>query len=233
MFPRADFCSRRGRHGLSFRVRGRCQRRAWSFHGNAGLSTKQRILDAALELFNAEGVAALSAVDIAAALSMSPGHLYYHFKGKPEILAHLAEAYQGEVELVIEAALEACHGAGASLETLWTHVHILAEEAWDARFLYREAGALALRHPDLAARIRRITAAEREALRAMLTNMQAAGAIAASAEVIDGLSRLMTTGIGFHAIQLELEGDPGPPRARVARAAAQIMLLPAGLARGI
>jgi hypothetical protein len=40
----------------------------------------------------------------------------------------------------------------------------------------------------------------------------------------------MTTGIGFHAIELELEGDLGPPRERVARAAAQIMLLPAGIA---
>ena len=58
-----------------------------------------------------------------------------------------------------------------------------------------------------------------------------AGAIKASPEAIDGLSRLMTTGIGFHAIELELEGDPGPPRERVARAAAQIMLLPAALAR--
>ncbi len=168
-------------------------------------------------------------MDIASALGISPGHLYYHFKGKPEILIHLAEAYQGEVELVLEAALEACHGEGATLETLWTHIHILAEEAWDARFLYREAGALVLHHPELAARLRRIAAAEREALRAMLEGLETTGVIIASPEVIDGMARLMTTGIGFHALQLELEGDPGPPRARVARAAAQIMLLPAGL----
>ena len=169
-------------------------------------------------------------MDIASALGISPGHLYYHFKGKPEILAALVAAFQAEVELVIEAALEACQGRGATLETLWTHVHILAEEAWDARFLYREAGALALKYPDLAARIRRITVAERNALRTMLEALDKAGVIAGSPEAIDGLSRLMTTGIGFHAIELELEGDPGPPRERVARAAAQIMLLPAGLA---
>lgn len=169
-------------------------------------------------------------MDIASALGISPGHLYYHFKGKPEILAALVAAFQAEVELVIEAALEACQGGGATLETLWTHVHILAEEAWDARFLYREAGALALKYPDLATRIRRITVAERNALRTMLEALDKAGVIAGSLEAIDGLSRLMTTGIGFHAIELELEGDPGPPRERVARAAAQIMLLPAGLA---
>jgi AcrR family transcriptional regulator len=194
-------------------------------------NTKARILDVALDLFNAEGVGALSAVDIASAMGISPGHLYYHFKGKLEILSALTAAYQSEVELVLEAALDACQGDGATLETLWTHVHILAEEAWDARFLYREAGALVMHHPDLAARIRRITAAEREALRTMLAALNDAGVVAGSPEAIDGLSRLMTTGIGFHAIELELEGDPGPPQERVARAAAQIMLLPAALAR--
>ena len=193
--------------------------------------TKARILETALALFNAEGVGALSAVDIASALQISPGHLYYHFKGKPEIVAALTLAYQGEIELVLESAVAAFQGPGASLETLWTYVHILAEEAWDARFLYREAGALALGHPDLGPRFRRIAAAQREALNGMLTALAAARVLRAPAPVIDGLARLMTTAIGFHAIQLELEGDPGPARDRVARAVAQIMLLPGGFAR--
>ena len=195
--------------------------------------TKTRILETALDLFNSEGVGALSAVDIASALGISPGHLYYHFKGKPEILTALAAGYQHEVELVLESAATAGETAADGLETLWTHVHILAEEAWDARFLYREAGALALRYPDIAARIRRVVAAERETLRGMLTALVRRGVLFAQAEVIDGLSRLMTTGIGFHAIELELEGDPGPDRDRVARAVAQIMLLPAGFARRV
>lgn len=193
------------------------------------VSTKDKILETALFLFNAEGVGALSAVDIASAMGISPGHLYYHFKGKPEILSALSAAYQSEVELVLEAALQACQGDGATLETLWTHVHILVEEAWDARFLYREAGGLVLGDPELAARVRRIAAAERDALRSMLQALGAAGVITGSPEAIDGLSRLMVTGINFHAIELELEGDAGPPRERLARAAAQIMLLPAGL----
>ncbi len=196
-------------------------------------ATKARILETALALFNAEGAGALSAVDIATALGISPGHLYYHFRGKAEILAALVLAYQGEVELVLAAALEACRDHGADLETLWVHVHILAEEAWDARFLYREAGALALRYPDIGARIRRIAAAEREAFRAILAALAERGVITASPEVVDGLSRLMTTTVGFHAIELELEGDPGPPRDRIARAAAQIMMAPAALARRV
>ena len=194
------------------------------------VNTKDRILRTALVLFNAEGVGALSAVDIASAMGISPGHLYYHFKGKAELLAALASAYQAEVEMVLDAALAACRGDGATMETLWTHVHILTEEAWDARFLYREAGGLVLHAPELATQVRKIVVAEREALRTMLTALKSAGVIVARPEALDGMARLMVTGIGFHAIELELEGDPGPPRERIARAAAQIMLLPAGLA---
>lgn len=194
-------------------------------------ATKARILETAGILFNEEGAGALSAVDIAAALGISPGHLYYHFKGKAEILAVLAGAYEEEVTLVLRTALSACRGGGATLETLWTHVHILVEESWDARFLHREAGALALSYPEVGARLRRIAAAEREALRRILAALAEAGAMTARAEALDGLAGILVTAIAFHALELELEGDPGPPRDRVARAAAQIMGLVAAFAR--
>lgn len=198
----------------------------------ANTKTRDRILEAALALFNEEGVSALSAVDIAASLGISPGHLYYHFRGKPEIVGHLLDAYEREVSGVLAAALDDCKGANATIETLWTHLHILVEEAFDARFFYREAGALAHQLPDTAGRIRRIATAQRNTLARMLTALKSNGAIAASREVVDGLSRMLVTGIGFHALELELEGDAGPPRERNARAAAQLMLLVAALAPG-
>jgi hypothetical protein len=131
--------------------------------------------------------------------------------------------------MILAAAQDAPRTQGATIETLWTYVHILIEEAWDARFLYREAAALVMHNRDLAAVFRHIATGERQTLAMLLTALRAAGTIAASPEVIDGVSRLMTTGIGFHAIELELEGDAGPPRERIARAAAQVMLLPAAL----
>jgi AcrR family transcriptional regulator len=193
-------------------------------------ATKGRILAMARALFNDEGAGALSAVDIATALGISPGHLYYHFKGKAEILSVLAGAYQDEVELVLGAAVAACRGEGATLETLWTHIHILVEEAWDARFLHREAGALALRYPDVAERLRRIATAERKALLTMLAALARAGVIAAPVEALDGLARIIVTAVACHALELKLEGDPGPPRQLIARAAAQIMGLVAAFA---
>lgn len=134
--------------------------------------------------------------------------------------------------MVLDALTDTIRADGASLETLWTYIHILIEEAWDARFLYREAAALVMRSPELAGVFRHVATRQRTTLAAVLTELRRAGAIAASPEVLDGVSRLMTTGIGFHAIELELEGDAGPPRERIARAAAQVMLLPAALIGG-
>lgn len=192
------------------------------------MKTRDRILEASRTLFNAEGVGGLSAVDVASALGISAGHLYYHFKGKPQILAELMALHQVEVELVAQAMRKGCD-RDASLETLWTHVHILVEEAWDARFFYREP-ALALANAAVAGAARRIMAVQRAALEDCLAALAGAGAIRASAEARDGLAAQMVTGVGFHAVALDLQGDTGPPRDLVARAADQVMLPTAALA---
>ena len=193
------------------------------------MKTRDKILMVALELFNAEGVGGQSAVEIASAMGISAGHLYYHFKGKAEILAELMAAHRAEIDLVIAALRDAARGPDASIETLWTHVHILVEEAWDARFFYREP-ALALSHDGIATHARHIFAAERTGLLAMLDALAAAGTLKAAPEVRDGLARQLVTGIGFHIQVLALEGVDEPDRALIARAAAQVMMPVAGLA---
>jgi len=186
------------------------------------MKTRDRILQAARELFNLDGVAPLSAVDIASAMGISAGHLYYHFKGKPQILAELMDAHAAEVALVLEAASAACLKE-PGLETLWTHVHILVEEAWDARFFYREPG-LAMENRSVAQSARRVQAGQRATLLACLEALRAAGTIGGSLPGSQGLASQMSTLVGFHSIALELAGDPGSDRERLTRAAAQIMM---------
>ena len=192
------------------------------------MKTRDRILEASRELFNAEGVGPLSAVDIASALGMSAGHLYYHFKGKPQILAELMALHLAEIEMVLEAMREAIT-ARPEIETLWTHVHILVEEAWDARFFWREP-SLALGNEAAAAAARRVMTSLVSGLGDALRRLHETGAIKAGTEVQDGLAGQLATGIVFHAVALDLRGDTGPSRELVARAAAQVMLPAAGLA---
>jgi AcrR family transcriptional regulator len=187
------------------------------------LKTRDRILAGALALFNDEGATALSAVDIASSLGISPGHLYYHFRGKPEIAAALFDAFEAELALVLEGALEDMAQPAAGLAHLAVHVTIVLEEVHDVRFLFREAGALAAAMPALAPRYRRCLAALRGACAAILELLATRGALVADAARIAMLAREAGFSLAFRLSQLDLEADPEPPRARIARAAAEIM----------
>ena len=187
------------------------------------MKTRDRILAAALALFNEEGAATLSAVDIASALAISPGHLYYHFRGKAQIIAALFDAYEAELALVLEGAIADLARPRAGVADLGVQIQILLEEAHDMRFLFREAGALAAAFPELAPRYRRVLAGQRGGVAVMLEALAARGALKARPEALAQLSRDIGLGLAFKLTQLDLEGDAGPPRARIARAAAEIM----------
>lgn len=187
------------------------------------MKTRDRILTASLALFNEEGVSGLSAVDIAAALGISPGHLYYHFKGKAEIVSTLFTAYEAELALVLDGAVAALGEPTANLAEMQTQLQILLEETHDMRFLFRETGALVAAFPELAPRFRRVMSAQYGCVVDMLTALAARKKLKAKAKLIDALARQVVLGLSFKLVQLDLEGDDGPPRARVARAAAEIM----------
>jgi AcrR family transcriptional regulator len=59
-------------------------------------TTKNRILDAALALFNERGTDNVTTNHIAEALGMSPGNLYYHYRNKAEIVRALFVRIQAE-----------------------------------------------------------------------------------------------------------------------------------------
>lgn len=49
--------------------------------------TRERILDAALDIFSKKGYARTTFVDISNAIGLSKGAVYWHFKTKPDLLA--------------------------------------------------------------------------------------------------------------------------------------------------
>lgn len=74
-----------------------------------GVGTKERIVDAAIELFNASAVGAVTTNHIAAHLGISPGNLYYHFSNKEEIVREAFERMNAEADVLwqVEAAFDA------------------------------------------------------------------------------------------------------------------------------
>ena len=70
------------------------------------MKTRDRILHTSLLLFNQEGEPNTTTVDIANELDISPGNLYYHFKGKDIIIAELFNQYEQGLYEILSAPIE-------------------------------------------------------------------------------------------------------------------------------
>ena len=96
--------------------------------------TRERILDTSLAMFNARGEPNVTTNHIADELEISPGNLYYHFRNKDDIVAHLFSRY----EVRIDQALVVPDDRLPGLEDLWLQLHAVYECIWDYRFLFRD-----------------------------------------------------------------------------------------------
>jgi AcrR family transcriptional regulator len=109
--------------------------------------TRDRILGAALRLFNEQGTAAVSTNHIAAETGISPGNLYYHFGDKQEIIRALHTRYAAAHERRWEPGQQAEENLGTLLENVTASMAL----AWEYRFFEREILALLRADPELRA----------------------------------------------------------------------------------
>jgi AcrR family transcriptional regulator len=181
--------------------------------------TKERILAAALKIFQDEGLHAPSAVDVASALSISPGHLYYHFKGKPELIAALYDGHRQEMAMILNGITV----AEPKLEELWTHVQIVLEEIQDMRFLYRDLHAACAVSEPLDKGMRGIVAGLRRALHGFLERMTKAGTLPPKEGLPAMLAEQMAHAILSRMNLQEIDAPNETPREQVARAALFVM----------
>lgn len=69
-----------------------------------GEATRQALLDAARELFGAQGYAETSLEQIVAAASVTKGALYHHFGGKEQLFREVFRSVKQELSRVVAAA---------------------------------------------------------------------------------------------------------------------------------
>jgi AcrR family transcriptional regulator len=96
--------------------------------------TRERILQASLELFNAQGERSVTTNHIAAHLQISPGNLYYHFRNKQAIIAELFDRYERNVD----GFLQLPKGRALTIEDKTGYLEALLSAMWDYRFVHRD-----------------------------------------------------------------------------------------------
>jgi len=113
----------------------------------SNMNTKQRIIKTAVTLFNDQGTKAVTTNHIAAAMGISPGNLYYHFRNKEEIIRAIfeqmdvvgMEQYQKIIAKVPAGSLQAMEETFAMIQRF----------NWQYRFFKRELTALLLNDSQL------------------------------------------------------------------------------------
>ena len=106
--------------------------------------TRDRILDAALELFNDRGSAAVTTNHVAARAGISPGNLYYWFSDKNEIVREL----YGRLAAADAAMWDAGGGSPANLTPDELLGRLSAEVVLSRRYAFLARELLGLLHSD-------------------------------------------------------------------------------------
>lgn len=116
------------------------------------MKTREKILQASLLLFNEEGESHVTTVDIANQLDISPGNLYYHFKGKEVIIDILYSRFDDSLSEILHAPLS----KQLKIEDSWYYLYVVFEEMYHYRFIYQNLSDLLQRYEGVHKRFRRL-----------------------------------------------------------------------------
>ncbi|WP_252732076.1 TetR/AcrR family transcriptional regulator [Paraglaciecola arctica] len=150
-----------------------------SHFGDNKMKTAQRILVTALDIFNQQGENNVSSVEIAMELDISPGNLYYHFKGKEVIVAALFELYQQQMRTILDAPSNQTD-TFLSIEDFFYYLYLIIEKNHLFRFLYRNPNDLSDKYPSVAKGFIKLMAAQERCVTELLAKFVIQKSIVAS-----------------------------------------------------
>ncbi|WP_294328892.1 TetR/AcrR family transcriptional regulator [uncultured Chryseobacterium sp.] len=133
------------------------------------MSTKDKILDKALELFNEKGYNNITTRHIAAELSISPGNLHYHFKHSEDIIKILfAELTMKMDELLNKMKTK----ENKTLEDLYILTSSTCEIFYHYRFIFVNLVDVLKKLPEVEAMYERINFSRREEFQLIFSGLQ-------------------------------------------------------------
>jgi len=116
------------------------------------VKTKDRILQTSLLLFNEEGEPNVTTVDIANEMEISPGNLYYHYRGKEILIEELYDQFDREMIEILTAPIEKT----ISVQDSWFYLYVVFEQIYQYRFLYFNLADIMHRYDKIQRRFKRL-----------------------------------------------------------------------------
>ena len=150
--------------------------------------TRERILKAALMLFNRYGEPSVTVSAIAADIGISHGNLYYHYPSKEKIVEDLFADFRREIARILAAPdLRPAHA-----EDVWLFLHLIFETIFKYRFFYRDLNELLSRHHSIEKHFQEILNHQTETAAAIMKRLVEARAMQATLTEIEMLAENMT-----------------------------------------
>lgn len=138
------------------------------------MKTAERILITSLELFNQQGETNVSSVDIALELDISPGNLYYHYKGKEVIVAALFDLYRRQLAELLRAPTDKT----LQVDEFFYFLYLLLEKAHLFRFLLHNPVDIAVKYPSVAKGYKALLREQEQGIEKLVKQMASAGLFA-------------------------------------------------------
>lgn len=165
------------------------------------MKTAERVLITALELFNQQGENNISSVDIAIEMDISPGNLYYHFKGKEVIVGALFELHQEQMQRILNAPQERT----VSIEDFFFFLYLLLEQIHLFRFFYRNLSDLTDKYPGLSKGFKKLVLAQNKCIQQLIEHFVEQNLIQAKEhechQMVDLIGLVFTQGPNYYSIQ--------------------------------
>jgi len=164
------------------------------------MKTADRILLVALDLFNRQGASQVSSVDIALELDISPGNLYYHFKGKEILVKALFERYRLQLRKILQAPSE----HQLTVEEFFYYLFLIFECSHHYRFLYRNTADLIESFPELAHGVRQLLKEKDKVIGQVINQFIVQGDLVTKLEqqkyIVDLISMITTQATNHHLL---------------------------------
>lgn len=168
----------------------------------ARLKTKDRILQCALSLFNAQGEPSVTTLNISNELEISPGNLYYHYKGKDAIVGALFQQFEQELK-----ELQSIDDTAGLLDVL-LYLQLNFEVMARSLFLFRDLNDVLQRY-GLQKRFQAILGSQRRALHALCERLEVEGVLQADKASIEHLVEHMLMNMCFGIAFQQVQGVSG------------------------
>lgn len=171
----------------------------------AKLGTRELIIEVALVLLNERGESTVSSVDLANEMNISPGNLYYHFKGKEQVVEELYAQFHARVLLALQEI--ASQAKGDPKETL-AGLALLSDIFQQFKFIIHDLRGLHERYPGLRGSVSKLLTLLNQTLVALAKLMMDKSKVGDSANASRLLANnLMYTLINFDGYNSLLESD--------------------------